>query len=77
MIGFVVVVVAVDTNVGRSQHLGVCASSKRHALVDNRVNLLQRLEIGSTPLVFAASVSKRCFLWSTVLDALIYTMAVF
>ena len=36
MIGFVVVVVAVDTNVGRSQHLGVCASCKWHALVDNR-----------------------------------------
>ena len=66
----VVVVVAVDTNDGRSQHLAVCVSCKRHSLVDNSAFKLVQHHCCLQQLP-----SKRCFLWSTILDALIYTMA--
>ena len=48
------VIVIVDTNFGRPQHQGTCATFKCHEGVDTDGKLAPALQIDSIPLVFAA-----------------------
>ena len=71
----VVVVVAVDTNDGRSQHLGVCVSCKRHSLVDNSAFKLVNTTVVCSNCRVSAAFCGPPFWMRLFIQWLIYTCA--